>query len=380
MDSKNILIVTALNGFIRAFLLDDIRILQTMGYKIHCAANIDGDDYSEQEINDYYKKINVVFHNISFSSHNPLDKKNLMAYKQIKNLLKENDFKAIHIHTPIPGVLCRMAIAKQKKQYVILYTTHGFYFHSGSSIKNKIIFRGIESVMSRFTDAIVTINREDFANAKKMHCNKVYYINGVGVDTRKYHERLENREEYRKKIGINKNDIAILSVGELSKRKNHQIIIKALHIINDPKYVYVVCGKIVQGEGTYNELKKMAEDLNVRIIFLDYRTDIPQIAHSCDIGALPSVREGLGLAGIEMMAAGLPLVASNVHGIKDYVIDGITGFTVNPYDSEGFSKIIKKLSDSGLRKEMKSNCIAKAEEFNMESSHLQRMRIYSEML
>ena len=150
--------------------------------------------------------------------------------------------------------------------------------------------------------------------------------------------------------------------------------------MNDPKYVYVICGKIVPGEGTYDELKQMANDLNVRTIFLGYRTDIPQIAYSCDIGALPSTREGLGLAGIEMMAAGLPLVASNVHGIKDYVLDGLTGFSVDPYDAENFSNSIEKLSDCNIRKDMKANCCKKAEEFNMENSHLQRMKIYSEVL
>ena len=183
MNNQNVLIVTALNGFIRAFLLDDIRILQTMGYTVHCAANTFGDDYSKQEAIDYYKKIGVIFHDISFSSSKPLDRKNINAFKQFRTLIKNNDFKAIHIHTPIPGVLCRMALAIDKKKYIVLYTTHGFYFHSGSSRKNKIIFGSIESFMSRFTDAIITINHEDFSNAKKMHSRKVFYINGVGVNT-----------------------------------------------------------------------------------------------------------------------------------------------------------------------------------------------------
>lgn len=379
-SDKHVLVTTALTGFIRAFLLDDINILQSMGFTVHCAANPEGDDYTLQEINEYFHNRGVIFHPISFSSSKPLDKNNIKAYKAFKKVLKEQDFYAIHIHTPIPGVLCRVAIATKKKKYKVLYTTHGFYFHAGSSKKTWFLFRNIESIMSLLTDAMITINREDYHNANKMHCRSVNYINGVGVDTNKYRNVVIQREEYRNQIGLNQQDIALLSVGELSPRKNHQIIIRALQAIGNPNLVYVICGKIVPTKGTYEELKVLADKLNVRVLFLGYRIDIPQIAKSCDIGALPSTREGLGLAGIEMMAAGLPLVASNVHGIKDYVINGTTGFTANPYSETDFADAIQKLMDKRIRQSMEMNCINKAEEFCQEVSHSQRVRIYKEQL
>ncbi len=90
------------------------------------------------------------------------------------------------------------------------------------------------------------------------------------------------------------------------------------------------------------ELQQLANELNVHIKFLGFRKDIPEICCSADIGALPSFKEGLGLSGIEMLAAGLPVTGSNRQGIKDYVIDGVTGYLANPEDSKSFSEAIQK--------------------------------------
>ena len=75
---------------------------------------------------------------------------------------------------------------------------------------------------------------------------------------------------------------------------------------------------------------------------MGFRKDIPELCHAADISAFPSRIEGLGLAGIEAMAAGVPLVSSNVHGILDYVIDGKTGYTCDPDDLDGFAMAIDK--------------------------------------
>ena len=118
----------------------------------------------------------------------------------------------------------------------------------------------------------------------------------------------------------------MLSVGELSYRKNHQIIIEALSkALLGKKYVYVICGNGVDG-GTGEVLRQKAEKSKVRLILLGFRHDIPQIIHCSDVGAIPSVREGLGLARIQSLAAGVPLVGTDVQGIKDYIVDGETEY------------------------------------------------------
>ncbi len=376
---KKVLIITALAGFIRSFLESDIRTLQEMGYEVECAAN--QEHPGAGNINEYFRELNVNFHNIHFSSNSPVSKETLTAYREVKKLLKENDYDMVHVHTPIAGVVVKLAARKlRRKGCKIIYTTHGFFFHKGSGKKSWTIYYNVEKLVSRWTDMIITINKEDYNAAKTMKCQKVRYINGVGVNTKKILDAEVDKKEYRKELGISEEQIMVVSIGELSTRKNHQIIVKALGKINNPKYVYVICGNDMNASGTSAQLKALAKENNVNLKLLGLRNDIPQICKCADIGAFPSNREGLGLAGIELMTAGVPLVASSVQGILDYMEDEKTGYLYNPYDVDGFANGIEKLSDASLRETMKDYCIRKALEFDKEISVQQMKEIYKELL
>ena len=161
----------------------------------------------------------------------------------------------------------------------------------------------------------------------------------------------------------------ILSVGEMIERKNHEVIIRALGKIKNPNIYYVICGK----GPLKDHLKKIACEVGVedKVIFLGFRQDIPELCNTADISAFPSKIEGLGLAGIEVMAAGVPLVSSNVHGILDYVIDGETGY----------AKAIDILaSDSKLRESMKTKCIEAVKPFELNNALRVMWDIYDEIL
>lgn len=375
---KKVLIVTALAGFVRSFLNNDISILQGMGYEVHCAAN--ANHKGANDVVEYLNSNNVVFHQVDFSSTSPFSNETYQSYKQIKKVILESRFDVIHCHTPIAGALTRIAARKEReKSTKVIYTTHGFYFHRGSRKINWLIYYNIEKFVSKFTDVMVTINKEDYENAKKMHCNDVVRISGVGVDTSKFISVDIDRDDYRASIGVSKNDIMLLSIGELSHRKNHQIIIKALAKLNNPNIIYIICGNSISGKGVLIELDKLARENNVRVKFLGLRPDIPQICHCADIGAFPSVREGLGLAGIETLVSGVPLVTSNVHGILDYMKDGKTGFTSDPYDVDGFVKGITSLLDSNRRKNMKDDCIKAALPFDRSISIEQMRKLYTKV-
>lgn len=378
IEMKKVLITTALAGFIRSFLKNDIEILKNMGYEVHCAAN--KNHAGASDIDRFFEENNIIFHQIDFSSNKPISKDTIKAYKQLKDLKCKYDFKVVHCHTPISGALTRYVFKDtRKKGTKVIYTTHGFYFHKGSSKKTWIVFRSIEDLMSRLSDMIITINKEDFENANKMHCNKVRYINGVGVDTNKFTNCKIEREKYRKLIGIKEDDLMILAIGELSNRKNHQIIIKALGKLQIRNSVFVICGNAITEEATTNELKRLANKNNVKLHLLGLRKDIPEIIKCADIGVISSTREGLGLAGIEMLAGGLPLVASNVHGIIDYMYDSKTGYVCNPYSENEFAEAILKLVDKQIREEMSDKCVNSAKRFDKTISYKQMNEIYKEI-
>ena len=375
---EKILISTALSGFLKVFLEKDVLILQSMGYEVHFASNntIDGEKYIP-----YFDKMGIIFHQVDFSSNRPFSRESLRCLKQFADILKKERFDAIHIHTPIPGVIGRIAANKyRRKGTKVLYTTHGFYFHKKSDFKTKLVYKTIEYIMSALTDAIITINKEDYAAAKRMFCKKVCYIPGMGVDIGRFRDVVVDRKDYREKLGISEDAFMILTVGELSRRKNHMVVIRALAECDLPNAVFVICGEALTDDDTRQQLLDLASELKVDLRLLGHRSDIPEICKCADIGVLPSLREGLGLAGIEMLASGIPVVASNVHGIVDYVRDGYNGFLADPLNSHDFADKINRLYDPETRKALAENCSASVEQFDVERSKESMRKIYSEVL
>lgn len=260
-----------------------------------------------------------------------------------------------------------------------MYTCHGFHFHNTAPRKNWILYYPVEKYLSRFCDYLVTINREDYDRAGTFHCPNVRYIPGVGVDIRRIMELRVDRAQKKEGIGVPADAVLVLSAGELIERKNHEVIIRALAQI-DSKHIYYA----VAGKGPLKEyLTQLAQELAVakRVIFLGFRTDVLELYHAADISAFPSKIEGLGLAGIEAMAAGVPLVSSNVHGIMDYMKDGETGFAVAPDDVAGFAAAIGKLADDeALRHSMRENCLKAVEPYEINKALNIMWGIYREIL
>jgi len=131
---------------------------------------------------------------------------------------------------------------------------------------------------------------------------------------------------------------AVLAVGRLVHYKNQTIIVKALAELPDKdKFVFVVCGHETTSDPVAQELADLSEKGGVQTVFIGFHSDMPEVIAACaDIGVMPSLREGLGMAGLEMLCEGVPLVGSDVQGIREYLKDGVTGFLCNPFSVEDF--------------------------------------------
>lgn len=381
---KKVLIVASVISFIEWFNKDNVKFLKHVrGCEVHIACNFnymnDTDVARTQKYINTLKEEGIVLHNIAFA-RSPFGPNNISAYKQLKRVIESEKFDLIHCHTPTASMMTRLAARKVRKTgCIVMYTCHGFHFHKASSKKNWLLYYPVEKILSRYCDYIVTINKEDFERAKTFRCKNVRYIPSVGVDINGILKMSVDRNAKRREIGVPENATMIISAGELIERKNHEVIIRALAKLENENIYYVIAGKGPLKEYLENLSKKFG--LAERVIFLGFRTDVFELYHIADISAFPSKIEGLGLAGVEAMAAGIPLVSSNVHGILDYVIDGKTGYAIDPDDIDGFVKAIKKLTDNAeLREQMKKNCYKAVEPFEISNALNTMWDIYKEIL
>ncbi|MGI6226960.1 MAG: glycosyltransferase family 4 protein [Peptococcales bacterium] len=329
-----VLYVSTISNTINAFMIPHIEMLLDQGHHVDIACNIDR-EISPKLIDSGCKVFNVEF------QRSPLKKENLSAFKKISKLIKNEKYDLVHTHTPIASAIVRLA-CKSNKKIKVFYTAHGFHFFKGAPIKNWLIYYTIEKWLSRYTDVLITINQEDFNRAKNcLLAKSVEYLPGVGLDIDKFNRLVVDRKSKRKEVGLPDNAFVVLSVGELNKNKNHETIIKAIAKLNNTNIHYVICGRGLLED--YLRCLVIELHLERQVHLLGFRNDVGEIYKISDIFAFPSQREGLGMAALEAMACGLPLITSNVHGIVDYSTDGKTGYTYNPKDIDGFASAISKL-------------------------------------
>ena len=143
-------------------------------------------------------------------------------------LLSEQHYDIVHTHTHTPNAsaIVRLACRPLRKQGIkVFYTAHGFHFYDGAPLKNWLMFYPVEMFLSRWTDVLITINREDYQRAKeKFHTEKTVYIPGVGLDTERF-GTYNMREEKRRELGIPSDAKVLLTVGKLNANKNQSVVI-----------------------------------------------------------------------------------------------------------------------------------------------------------
>lgn len=348
--SKKVLMLAAKANMIQQFNHRNIKILQNLGYEVHVATNmVDFGSMSVDE-NERFKlwmsDNNVIAHQVDFERRMGTLKGNIRSIRQLREIFKTNVFSFIHVHSPLGSILGRF-VAKQFKVPVI-YTAHGFHFFKGGPKSGWIVFYPLEWLFSFFTDTLITINDEDYALAKKhMHANKVVKINGIGVDVKNKWlvtdaEKKNARYRIRHELNIPEEAFLLSSVGELSDRKNHRIVLEALQLMSDDELSNIYY--VIAGTGNNGDLlRNLAQTFNFENHFhlLGYRSDIDDINYASDVSIFPSLREGLGVAGLDATVDGTYLFGTKKRGVSDYIRDGVNGNLFAPNSPEQLSQLIR---------------------------------------
>ena len=326
---KKVLITTTTPYMIRQFLLNDISLLIKLGYKVEVGTNFKKfgimSDEALSSLFNQLKMMNVKINQISFTNKIYDFKQLMKSYNEMKALLNYEHYDIVHTHTPIAGFITRIAYKNSSlfPKCKMIYTAHGFHFFEGNKRSANFVFKVMEQYAARYTDSIITINNEDYLAASHFRLKDngtVYKIPGVGIDVDKIKKITGNKEKLCDDECIDLNSFLLISVGELRKRKNHEMIIRI--IPNLPQNVhYVICGT-----GKFrNELESLADKLHIkdRVHFLGFRTDVIEIIKSCDLFVFPSYQEGLPVSLLEALAAGIPCFASNIRGNADLLENNI---------------------------------------------------------
>ena len=323
---------------------------------------------------DYYKDLGCKIFPLS-CSRSPLSKGNITAVKEIKALVHDGGYDIVHCHTPIAAACTRLACKKFRKQGLrVFYTAHGFHFYKGAPKKNWMIFYPIEKLCARYTDALITINHEDYERSCRKFKTKSIYVPGVGVDTERFKTATCERIEKRRELGIPEDAFLLVSIGELNQNKNHRTVIDAMAKLENQNIYYIIAGIGAEQEALLAKAKELG--LEDRVKLLGYRNDIAELCHAADTFVFPSLREGLPVSMIEAMSCSLPCIASLIRGCED-LIDEQGGFLVSPQDAATFAEKISTLESSkSMRNAFGQHNREKTNAFNVDAINKKMYEIY----
>lgn len=201
---------------------------------------------------------------------------------------------------------------------------------------------------------------------------------GIDVD---YFHRQPSEQSLYKKFNLNPSKPIVGIIAALAPHKDYPNFLQAAYLVHQklPEAQFLIVG---EGDEE-KKIKELAKRLGVEgiVIFAGFRSDIPAVLSLLDIFVLASYLEGMGQALVEAMAIGLPIVATNVGGIPDVVVDGVSGFLVPPRQPEKLAeKIVELLQDKGKRKSFAEAGMKRAAEFNKQKMATETEKIYKQVL
>lgn len=334
---KKVLFCATVDYHFKAFHLPYFRWFQEQGWEVHTAAN---------------GQLKLPYVNQAHSipiQRSPFHVRNRLAYVELKKLLAKEHYDFIHCHTPMGSVIGRLAAkGTRKKGTKVLYTAHGFHFWQGAPLQNWLLYYPIERFLARYTDALITINGEDFKRADRLSKERtsVYYVPGMGVDMKRFAPVDEKeKQSLRAAYGFSSEDFIVLCAGELNTNKNQGMLIKACAQLSRkiPNITIVFAG-----EGTMRpNYEKLTRQLHLEnhVHFAGFCKQMEEWMHMSDVCVSTSLREGLGMNLLEAMSAEKPVVATENRGHCELVKHGVNGFLVKSQDVNSLADYLQQLYD-----------------------------------
>ena len=288
-------------------------------------------------------------------------------------LMRAERYTIVHTHNSITGAVGRIA-ARLARVPLVIHTTHGFHFHENMSPLRRLPWVAAERWLSRFCDLLLCQNRQEVEEIRRLGIRPrqgVCHV-GNGIDLGQFRPRARMPESPRP---------VLLCVARLEAVKNHAMLFRAFAILRRRHDAIL---KLV-GEGPWREhyeRELAAAGLADAVEFLGYRYDVPELTAAADVAVLTSVKEGIPRALMQAAAVGVPVVATDVKGTREVVVNAQTGFLVPLGDAEALAdRLGRLLDDAELRRQMGARAVKHAREHFDEEQVVQRLvRVYRNAL
>lgn len=308
--------------------------------------------------------------------------KDILALFFICRFIKKNNIDIVHTHSSKAGILGRLA-AKASGTRTIIHTVHGWSFHDYQPWVVYCFYLFLEKLCACFSSAIIVVSQWDKMRAlqRKVGGQDKFKLIRYGIN----HEEFKSSagvSRIRKDFGLSGGDLAVGMTACFKPQKSPLDFIKLASVITKelPNVKFILLGDGILRKKICALIDKL--DLKKQIILAGWRNDVASVLPCLDVFVLTSLWEGLPIAVLEAMSAGLPVVATNTGGISEVVLDGKTGFLVKPRDIEALHERLKELlMKISLRKEFSSLAAATLEsnEYSLDSMLKNTTQLYLDL-
>lgn len=341
MRRPRLLLVTTVASTLRAFLLPFAAHYRALGWQVDALAS--GASSCSECIGAFDSVFDAPW------DRNPLSlTRNFGAARVVRGVVANGQYDLIHVHTPVAAMVTRTALRLRENSPRVVYTAHGFHFYQGGRPSRNLAFMMLEKLAGHWTDALVVINREDEASARRLglvSMNRIFYMPGIGIDLARFDSEFLSKDsssKLRAELNLKSGETVFLQVADFVPRKRHRDLLRAFATLPSATRL------ILAGEGSeLSAMVSLARHLGIsdRVRFLGQRSDIPELMKLADAVMLVSEQEGLPRCVLEAMAMSRPVVGTGVRGTQDLLEQGI-GVLVPVGNVDAIALAMRGISES----------------------------------
>jgi len=271
---------------------------------------------------------------------------NVKAIADIRRIMVQGNYDIVHTHSSVAGVVGRLA-ALTAGVPVIIHHVHGWGLHESMSRWTRLLYLTLERFCASFTNRIITVSGPDIQKGLAHGIGKEEKFTLIynGIDLEKFRQPVDEKQ-MREDLGLDRHCKLVGMIGRLDQQKNPLDFIHAAAIVAKS---YAKVQFLMVGDGSLRpECERLIDELNLKENFflVGFRNDVAKILPILTITAMSSLWEGLPIVFLEAMSAGKPIVANDIDGAKDVVMNGKTGFLVPPHQPAAMAKRILYLLDN----------------------------------